>query len=49
MISAVIERARQMGLAEMQWQTPAWNSRAIEFYRRLGAKALEKQRFYLPV
>ncbi|MCW8125842.1 GNAT family N-acetyltransferase [Microbulbifer halophilus] len=49
LISAVIERVRQMGLAEMQWQTPAWNSRAIEFYRRLGAKALEKQRFYLPV
>jgi len=49
LIEAIIERARQMGLAEIQWQTPTWNRRAITFYRRLGAEALEKQRFYLEV
>lgn len=49
LVSAVVERAQQMGLTEIQWQTPAWNSRAIAFYRRLGAKALEKQRFYLDI
>lgn len=49
LIDAVSERARQMGLAEMQWQTPAWNGRAIDFYLRFGAKALQKQRFYLEV
>lgn len=49
LINAVRECVRQMGLTEMQWQTPAWNGRAIDFYLRLGAKALQKQRFYLEI
>ncbi|MBB5211969.1 GNAT family N-acetyltransferase [Microbulbifer hydrolyticus] len=49
LINATVDYARQRGLKEMQWQTPEWNHRAIEFYRSLGAQALEKQRFYLEV
>ncbi len=44
---AVIERARERGSGELQWQTPAWNSGAIRFYSRLGARQQSKERFTL--
>lgn len=34
---------------QLQWQTPPWNAHAIGFYQSLGATALVKQRFSLPV
>jgi ribosomal protein S18 acetylase RimI-like enzyme len=34
---------------QVQWQTPPWNHAAIGFYESLGATALAKQRFSLPV
>ncbi len=40
--------AKQQGIAQLQWQTPAENSLAIGFYQKLGAKALAKQRFIWP-
>ncbi|MFC6633176.1 GNAT family N-acetyltransferase [Microbulbifer taiwanensis] len=49
LVAAVEAHARQMKLAQMQWQTPEWNRRAIEFYRRLGAAELAKRRFYLDI
>ena len=44
---AVIELARERGSGELQWQTPAWNSGAIRFYSRLGARQQSKERFTL--
>lgn len=41
---AVAQHCRQL-----QWQTPPWNHAAIGFYESLGATALAKQRFSLPV
>ena len=46
---AVAAEARALGLTEVQWQTPAWNEGAIRFYDRLGARAKEKLRYFLPV
>lgn len=47
LLHAVIEKARVLGLRELQWQTPDWNLDAIRFYARHGASAKPKQRFVL--
>jgi len=39
--------AKEKGNLIIQWQTPAFNERAIKFYRRMGAREKEKVRFYL--
>lgn len=44
---AVIAFAAAEGLAEVQWQTPAWNHDAVRFYERLGAVGIDKIRFSL--
>ncbi|MDT9695245.1 hypothetical protein [Streptomyces sp. P17] len=41
--------ARARGLGQVQWQTPPWNTDAIRFSDRLGARAQEKRRYLLPV
>ncbi|GAA3476952.1 GNAT family N-acetyltransferase [Streptomyces yanii] len=49
LMDAVAAEAQQLGLTEVQWQTPAWNEGAIRFYDRLGGRAKEKIRYTLPV
>ncbi|MGV9451701.1 N-acetyltransferase family protein [Streptomyces sp. NPDC003635] len=49
LMKAVVDRARECGLAQVQWNTPPWNTDAIRFYDRLGARAKEKRRYVLPV
>ena len=39
--------ALSIGIDELQWQTPAWNERAIQFYVREGATIEAKTRFLL--
>ena len=34
------------GIAKAQWQTPANNAQAIDFYKNIGANALSKSRFF---
>ncbi|WSZ43060.1 GNAT family N-acetyltransferase [Streptomyces sp. NBC_00190] len=41
--------ARELGLDQVQWQTPDWNEGAIRFYDRLGATGLPKRRYGLDV
>jgi GNAT superfamily N-acetyltransferase len=41
--------SRKAGCDHVQWQTPTFNPKAIEFYQRLGAVAKPKQRFLWPV
>jgi len=31
----------------IQWQTPTFNTRAMKFYRRIGAESKSKERFFL--
>lgn len=47
LMDAVILYAQDQGFDELQWQTPAWNDKAIRFYDRLGGKRQTKQRFAL--
>ncbi|MFJ2934603.1 GNAT family N-acetyltransferase [Streptomyces sp. NPDC087219] len=47
LMAAVRAEAGRLGLAEIQWQTPAWNESAIRFYDRLGATSKEKHRYSL--
>lgn len=49
LVDAVAAEARDLGMTEVQWQTPAWNDGAVRFYARLGAHAQEKLRYSLPV
>ncbi len=39
--------AKENGCVNIQWQTPAFNDRAVKFYQRIGAAGKEKIRFSL--
>lgn len=45
LLDAVATYALARGIREIQWQTPDWNSGAIQFYKTLGAKGTSKMRF----
>lgn len=49
LMDGVRELARELGLGQVQWQTPDWNEGAIRFYDRLGATGLSKRRYGLSV
>lgn len=38
-----------LGCNLVQWQTPDFNVRAIKFYKRIGATAKSKERFFLEI
>jgi GNAT superfamily N-acetyltransferase len=41
--------ASQNNCVNIQWQTPAFNERAIKFYKRMGATGKDKVRFFINV
>lgn len=47
----LIEKLKQIAIEKncinIQWQTPEFNTRAIKFYNRIGAKGKDKVRFTL--
>jgi GNAT superfamily N-acetyltransferase len=45
LVDAVARHAADLGIAHVEWQTPAWNTAAVRFYERLGATAAAKLRF----
>lgn len=47
MIHKMISHAVELNIRLLQWQTPEFNTRAIEFYYRLGAHSKKKLRMYL--
>lgn len=47
LIKEIVKAARENNCSIVQWQTPAFNERAIKFYKRIGAVGKEKLRFYL--
>jgi GNAT superfamily N-acetyltransferase len=42
------EAARERNCVNIQWQTPIFNKRAVNFYLRIGGLVKEKSRFILP-
>ena len=49
LVNNMKEEAESEGIFLVQWQTPAFNERAIKFYKRIGASALSKERFFLKI
>jgi hypothetical protein len=47
LLATVMQFGREQGCANLQWQTPVWNTAGIRFYDRSGAARLEKQRYTL--
>jgi len=47
LLAAARQEARARGADRMEWQTPDWNERAAEFYRRIGATMTSRARFAL--
>ena len=46
LMSTASDYAIELGLSEIQWQTPVENIEAIGFYRKLGAQDKNKKRFF---
>ena len=49
LMESIIQEAAGLRIAEMQWQTPHWNTAADRFYRRTGASVSEKLRYTLRI
>lgn len=49
LIKRLIIIAKERDCINIQWQTPVFNTRAIKFYERIGANALDKKRFFIRV
>lgn len=49
----IMERLKEYAKSEncevIQWQTPSFNSDAIDFYHKIGANSKSKQRFFLDI
>ncbi len=43
------EEATALGCTLIQWQTPAFNKRAMKFYDRIGAIGKSKERYFLEI
>lgn len=49
LLNVVTDFANRNGYSHVQWQTPADNAKAINFYKMIGAESKAKQRFFLPL
>jgi ribosomal protein S18 acetylase RimI-like enzyme len=47
LVREVAKLAKEKSCVNVQWQTPDWNLRAMNFYERLGATSKNKVRFFL--
>ena len=47
LVTEVAKFAKEKNCVNVQWQTPDWNTRAMHFYHRLGARSKNKIRFFL--
>lgn len=49
LIDHIKQCGSDMGCSLIQWQTPDFNTRAMKFYKRIGATSLSKERFFLNI
>jgi GNAT superfamily N-acetyltransferase len=49
LLKTVVAVARDLGVSEIQWQTPEWNVDASRFYQQHGGIAKGKLRFTLDI
>ena len=49
LVDKIKEEGKKLGCYLIQWQTPQFNTRAMKFYKRIGATSKSKERFFLPI
>lgn len=49
LVNEIKKFGKENDINGIQWQTPVFNERAIKFYRRIGAAARSKERFFLDI
>ncbi|MEM9548375.1 MAG: GNAT family N-acetyltransferase [Bacteroidota bacterium] len=49
LVNKMKDFGREKGIELIQWQTPDFNTRAIKFYKRIGAERKSKERFFLKI
>jgi len=49
LVKRVKEYAKNQNCSTVQWQTPDFNKKAIDFYRKIGGISKSKERFYLDI
>ena len=47
LMQRIAVRAKEENCINVQWQTPVFNTNAINFYNHLGAESKDKLRFFL--
>lgn len=47
LVRRIQEEGKRLNCNLIQWQTPDFNTRAIQFYYRIGATSKNKERFFL--
>ena len=47
LVNRIKAEGKKLNCSLIQWQTPAFNTRAIKFYKRIGAYGKSKERFFL--
>ena len=47
LINRIEEESQRLGITQIQWQTPNFNTRAMKFYDRLGGVSKSKERYFL--
>lgn len=45
LMNIIKKYAQSLGCSQVQWQTPVFNERAIQFYQKLGAESKTKERY----
>ncbi len=46
LVNKIKDEGNKLGCSLIQWQTPDFNTRAIKFYKRIGAYGKSKERFF---
>jgi len=49
LVHEIKEKGAELFCNLVQWQTPSFNTRAIQFYERIGATSKTKERFFLTI
>ncbi len=49
LVDKIKKEGEKLGCHLIQWQTPDFNTRAMKFYKRIGASCKSKERFFLTI
>ncbi len=49
LVKRIQKEGKKLNCILVQWQTPSFNTRAMKFYKRIGATSKSKERFFLSI